>query len=221
MNRCRLCNTNLKPYQIYCPKCGAKLPILDKDELKDFRDFKKKFRPLFALFVIIIIIIFVLFFIKVPYTEVTEYKVGETLTESQLVDKGEECNKEDFVYEVLSVDANVYKEILEVSCEIKNYEDKWGLFRYNLTLNHKITLNDTIREGQIIIGAGENKTVNDFFADIQERDDYDIFCFVEPPEKEVCDDGIEQEIVVTEQEVIKEKKELKDISLFERLFLRN
>lgn len=215
MDHCRVCRAKIKPHQFYCPNCGAKLPLLGKEELKDFKKFKKRFKPLFFLMFIMGIILFALFYVKTPVTKTMPYTVEEATTEIEISEIPLGCVKEDFDYFITHKKLEVYKEKLEVASEIENLEDEPGFFEYKVVITDKLSLKERQKTTKIFLGAHENKTVSVLFEKINSPNDVEYSYGVKPSKKLVCLTKTEETAVTKKREITKTKQEEEQKTLFE------
>lgn len=215
MDTCRSCKAKIKPQQIYCPECGEKLPILGKEEIRDFRKFKSRFKPVFFAVSIILLIFLILLIIKISDPEVTFYKVKESLSKLKPVGTSSECVEEDFLYSIDYVKSQVFADVLKVECSVENLEGEQGIFEYTAEISDKLSMEENQRTSELLLGPYETKTVSIFFKDVKSPNKVDYFCKVTPPKKRVCKTETEHVLVTEEEEKIKIKKEESHKSLFE------
>lgn len=217
MSHCRRCEAEVKSHQIYCPNCGTKLPLLSREELKEFKKFKKKFKPVFLTALVVSLVLFALFAIRIPVTETVPYKVEEPLIESKPVETFLGCEEADFNYAVNCAMPKVFADILQLVCNIENLENEQGIFEYTTTISYKLSLEEKQKISRLLLNPYENKTVSIFFQDVKSPDQVDHFCKVEPPKKKVCKTKTEHVLVIEQREVTRTKQETSYKSLFELL----
>lgn len=221
MGNCRSCNTEIKSYHLYCPNCGVKHPLLNKEELKDFKIFKRKFKPVFLIALTVILVLFVIFVIKIPVTQTTPYGVKETLSEIKPEEKFLGCTEEEFGYVINYVKPMLLTELLQIKCNIENLEGEQGIFEYVIKIEDKLSLKEQQKTSTLLLESYENETVTAYFEDVTSLDKFDYTCEVKPPLKQVCNTETEFEIVEKEQEVVKTRQERVYKSLFELIFLKD
>lgn len=218
MDHCRVCNAEIKPHQMFCPKCGAKLPLLNKEELRGFREFKKKFRPLFFISLLTILILVVLFFVKTSQILELSYIVKETSPELKTIDLSTDCTKEDYSYFIKFVEPVIYKGTLELIYYIENFENLSGTFEYTLTVTDKLRLEEQQKTSEVFLDAYGNKTVSVHFEEVEKLSKLKYFHQVKPPKKIVCETKTGHIIVTEEKEITRTKQEKVYKSLFELIF---
>lgn len=221
MGNCRSCNTKVKSYQLYCPNCGIKHPLLDKEDLKDFKIFKKRFKPVFLIASIIILALFVLLVIKIPVVQTIPYNVKETSPEIKSEEKSLGCTEEDFRYAMKYLKPSVFANVLEIKCNIENLEGEQGTFEYTVRIIDKLSLEEQQKTSKLSLNPYENKTVSIYFEDVTSPDEVDYACEIKPPLKKICKTETELKISEKEQETVKNKQERVYKSLFELIFLKD
>lgn len=221
MGNCRSCNTEVKSYQLYCPNCGIKHPLLDKEDLKDFKIFKKKFKPVFLIASIIILALFVLLVIKIPVVQTIPYNVKEISPETTPEEKSLGCTEEEFGYIIHYVKPMLFTELLQIKCNIENLEDEQGIFEYVIKIEDKLSLEEQQKTSKLSLNPYENKTISVYFEDVAALDKFDYTCEVKPPLKKVCKTETEFKIVEKEQDIVKTRQEKVYKSLFELIFLKD
>jgi capsule polysaccharide export protein KpsE/RkpR len=219
MGNCRSCNAEVKSYKLYCPNCGIKHPLLDKEDIKDFKIFKKKFKPVFLIALIIILVLFVLFIIKLPVVQTIPYNVKEISPEITPEEKSLGCTEEDFRYAMKYLKPQVFARVLEIRCNIENLEDEQGIFGYTAKIVDKLSLKEQQKTSRLLLNSYENKTVSIYFEDVTSPDKVDYTCEVKPPFKKVCKTETELKTTEKEQEIVKTRQEKVYKSLFEIIFL--
>ncbi len=221
MGNCRSCNTKVKSYQLYCPNCGIKHPLLDKEELKDFKIFKKKFKPVFLIASIIILVLFILLVIKLPVVQTIPYNIKETSTETTPEEKSLGCTEENFRYVRKYLKSQVFANVLETKCNIENLEDEQGIFEYTAKIVDKLSLKEQQKTSKLSLNPYENKTVSIYFEDVTSPDKFDYICEVKPPLKKICKTETELKITEKEKDIVKTRQEKVYKSLFELIFLKD
>lgn len=214
MGTCRSCNAEVKPYQIYCPNCGLKHPLLEKEDLQEFEIFKKKFRYVFPLLLTIISILFILFVVKVPVMQPVSYDVKQISPETGSEEKTLGCTEKEFEYTLNYVKAQVFANVLQIKSNIENLEDEQGTFGYTVKITHKLWLKEQQKSSTVLLGPYESKTVYTQFEDVTYPDEVEYDLKVEPPLKKVCETKKEDFVTGKKEEITKTRQEKTYISVF-------
>lgn len=220
MGSCRSCKTEVKPHQIYCPNCGIKHPLLSKEELKDFKIFKKKFKPVFLIILGITLTLFVLFTVKIPVVQTVPYNIKQLSPEIKPKENFLGCTEEEFRYSVNFVKLQVFAGVLQMKCNIENFENERGTFEYTAKIVNKLSLEEQQETSKLLLGPYENKTVSLHFKDVTSPDEVEPTFKVKPPLKETCKTETENIVIEKEKETIKTKQEKVYKSLFELILER-
>ncbi len=215
-DRCRVCKSEVKPYQTHCPNCGAKNPLIKRSELKEFKTFERKLKPYFNAVVLIIVSLFLIFTIKIPVIKEIPYNVKDSLVESKQITKDIRCFEEEFDTEVKVENYFVFDYYLEVHCNVRNLEGKNGTFEYLAQIINKKNLKQKNQTSMVFLNEKENKTIKFRFGPYYDKPDFEHpICLVIPPNKTVCKERTERGIV--KKDINKEKVILKKeyLTIFE------
>lgn len=221
MSNCRVCNTEVKPYQIYCPNCGLKHPLLDKEDLKDFAIFKQRYRYIFPIMSVIVIVLFILFVVKIPIMQPTPYTVQQISSEVGSKETSLGCTEEQFKYIINYVNKQVFvdvENVLQIKSNIENLENEQGTFQYTVKIIHKLSQKEQQKTSEVTLGPYENKTVYTQFEEVSFPNEVEYAFNVAPPLKKVCRTETEHTVTEKEEQITKTRQEKVYISVF-RLIL--
>ncbi len=221
MSTCRSCNAEVKPHQLYCPNCGTKHPLLNKEELKDFKIFKKKIKPVFFITPMVILVLFALFVIKIPVVQTVPYDIKETSFEIKPEEKFLGCTEEEFRYSVKYMKPKVFADVLEANLNIENLENEQGTFEYTAKITYRLSLEEQEKTSKLTLGPYENKTVSAYFKEVTSPDKVEYSYEIKSPLKNVCKTETESIVVEKEKKVVKTRQEKVYKSLFEIILKNN
>lgn len=218
MGNCRSCNTEVKSYNLYCPNCGIKHPLLDKEDLKDFVIFKKRFAHIFPMVSVTVLLLFILFVVKIPVMRPAPFIIQQISPELGSKEKFLGCTEEQFEYKINYVARQVFADVLQIKSNIENLENEQGTFEYTVKIVHKMSLKERQKTSEAILGPYENRTIYTQFEEVSYPDEVEYTFKVEPPWKKICKTEKEDIIIEKEQEITKTRQEKVYKSVF-RLIL--
>jgi len=210
MGNCRVCNTEVKPYQVYCPNCGLKHPLLDKEDLKNFAVFKKRFGLIFPIVSVIIILLFILFVVKIPVMQPVPYTVQQSSPEMVFKEKPLGCTEEPSRYVINFIEKQVFadvKKILQIKLNLENLENEQGTFQYTVKIIYKMSQKEQQKTSEVTLGPYENKTVYAQFEGVSSPDEVEYYFNILPHLRSVCKTETERTVIEKKEEVIKIRQE--------------
>jgi len=217
MGKCRACHAKIKAHQIYCPKCGAEHPLLDKDDVKHFSKLKKRFILLFSLIILVLASALLLFLIKIPAASTEPYTVKQTIPKPVTTSLPPDCVDVDYEYKLVYYKPQVFAKVLSLEYNIRNLESLGGEFEYAVSAVDKISLEEKTHSKKLLLGPYENVTSKAYFKDINLPRDVDIYFSIKPPKKTVCKEYTETSYSTQEEEETRLKEEKYYKTLFEFL----